>query len=253
MTAVLSSLGVSGPSSGTASPARRDSSKRQQRLAWRAGERFSWHWAPVRVADTPWKIATASDPDGMLVDACQRQDAGEQGVIDPFWAAVWRASAGLDRFLDRYSLEGQRVLEVGCGTGRAGLSAAIRGADVTLTDGVSDPLLLVQLTVWRLAERCRVRRLRFGLDVLPEAPFPLILGSDVTYLRQLWPELNECLQQHLQAGGEVLLSDPFRLIANEFRDWIQGRGWDYEEHSVALDDDPQHPIRIMRLTRPSGR
>ncbi|QEG38843.1 class I SAM-dependent methyltransferase [Roseimaritima ulvae] len=219
----------------------------KERLQFRASERFRWHWAPVRVADTPWKIATASDPDGMLLEACQRQDAGEQGVIDPFWAAVWRASAGLDRFLESYALEGTRVLEVGCGTGRAGLSAALRGAQVTLTDGVSDPLLLVQLTVWALAQRCTVRRLRFGLDILPEKPYPLILGSDVTYLRQLWPELDRCLRQHLAAGGEVLLSDPYRIIANEFRDWIQAHGWDYREHKVVLADDPEHPIRIMQL------
>jgi len=226
--------------------------KQRQRLAHRAAERFCWHWAPVRVAGQPWKIATASDPDGMLIEACERQDAGEQGVIDPFWAAVWRAATGLDAFLDRYDLHGQRVLEVGCGTGRAGLSAALRGADVTLTDGVSDPLLLVKLTVWKLAQKCRVRRLRFGLDVLPGGRFPLILGSDVTYLRQLWPELDVCLRQHLAAGGEVLLSDPFRIIADEFRGWIQDRGWHYVEHAVPLADDPEHPIRVMQLRLPAS-
>lgn len=224
--------------------------RRRLRLEQRAAERFDWHWAPQQVAGEPWKIATASDPDGMLVEACRRQNAGEQGVIDPFWATVWRAAAGLDQFLGEYDLTGRRVLEVGCGTGRAGLAAALRGADVVLTDGVSDPLLLVQLTVAPLGSRCRVRRLRFGMDRLDrEAPFPLILGSDVTYLRQLWPELDACLKMHLAPGGEVLLSDPYRLIASEFRQWIVGRGWQYAEYPVELADDPAHPIRVMRLTR----
>lgn len=216
-----------------------------------ATKRFQWHWAPLRVAGQPWKIATASDPDGMLIEACERQDAGETGVIDPFWAAVWRASAGLDKFLDRYELEGTQVLELGCGTGRAGLSAALRGANVTLTDGVDDPLLLVRLTCWDLAERCRVLRLRFGQDRLEGETFPLILGADVTYLRQLWPELDHCLRLHLEPNGEVLLSDPHRLIADEFRDWIQAAGWEYQQHSVALSDDPEHPIRVMQLRLPS--
>ncbi len=223
----------------------------KQRLASRAGERFRWHWAPLRVADVPWKIATASDPDGMLIAACKRQDAGEQGVIDPFWATVWRAAAGLDQFLASYDLTGMRVLELGCGTGRAGLAAARRGAQVTLTDGVSDPLLLVRLTVWDLPQRCSVRRLRFGIDVLPGEPHPLILGSDVTYLRHLWPQLDQCLKQHLAVDGEVLLSDPRRIIADEFRDWIQQRGWHYTEHTVCMQDDPQHPIRIMQLRQSS--
>lgn len=224
--------------------------RERRRLEARANQRYRWHWAPQRVAGQPWRVATASDPDGMLIDACRRQDAGEEGVIDPFWATVWRAAAGIDRFLDRYSLEGVRVLEVGCGTGRAGLAAALRGADVTLTDGVSDPLLLVRLTTADLPGRCHVRRLRFGLDRLDrQHPFPLILGSDVTYLRELWPVLDECLRDHLAPGGEVLLSDPYRLIANEFRDWIKTRPWNYEENRVELEDDPQHPIRVMRLTR----
>jgi predicted nicotinamide N-methyase len=219
------------------------------KLRRRVEQRFAWHWAPQRVAGHAWKIATASDPEGMLIEACRRQDAGEVGVIDPFWAAVWRAAAGLDRFLDRYDLAGTRVLEVGCGTGRAGLAAALRGAHVTLTDGVSDPLLLVQMTVADVRPPCTVRRLRFGLDRINAPPFPLILGSDVTYLRGLWSELDVCLRQHLAVDGEVLLSDPYRLIANEFRDWIQGHGWAYREFQIDLEDDAEHPIRIMRLRR----
>ncbi len=185
----------------------------------------------------------------MLVEACERQDAGEVGVIDPFWATTWRAAAGLDQYLDRLDLADVRVLELGCGTGHAGLAAALRGGRVVLTDGVSDPLLLVQMSTWEFRDRCQVRRLRFGLDQLSGPTFPLILGSDVTYLRQLWPELEACLKTHLDDEGQVLLSDPYRLIANEFRDWIQRQGWDYHESSVLLEDDPEHPIRVMRLRR----
>lgn len=220
-----------------------------KRLSHRANLRYAWHWAPQKVAGQNWKIATASDPEGMLIDACRRQDSGETGVIDPFWAAVWRAAAGLDQYLDRYDLCGCRVLEVGCGTGRAGLAAALRGAHVTLTDGVSDPLLLVRMTVTGVVPKCTVRRLRFGQDRLDEPSFPFILGSDVTYLRSLWPELEQCLHQHLALDGEVLLSDPYRLIANEFRDWIQTRGWRYQEEKIQMADDPQHPIRVMSLKR----
>lgn len=213
-----------------------------------ADNRFAWKWDEVTIADRPWKLAVAADPDGMLIEACRRQDAGETDVIDPFWAATWRAAAGLDRFLNRLDLGGRRVLELGCGTGHAGLAAVLRGAQVVLTDGVEDPLSLVRLSSWPLRDRCRIERLRFGIDRIAGARFPLILGSDVTYLRTLWPELDRTLRDHLAVGGEVLLSDPFRIIANEFRDWIRDRRWDYEEHSVALEDDADHPIRVMRLT-----
>ncbi len=218
-------------------------------LARRASERFAWHWETVEIAGQNCQLAIASDPEGMLIEACERQDAGEAGVIDPFWATTWRAAAGLDRYMDRLDLADVRVLELGCGTGHAGLAAAYRGGHVILTDGVSDPLLLVQMSCWGLGDQCQVRRLRFGLDRIEEPRFPLILGSDVTYLRSLWPELDQCLRDHLEADGQVLLSDPYRIIANEFRDWIADHDWQYEEHRIELADDPEHPIRVMRLRR----
>ena len=40
------------------------------------------------------------------------------------------------------------------------------GAQVTLTDGVYDPLILVHLSTWSVRDRCKVERLRFGVDTL---------------------------------------------------------------------------------------
>ncbi|OYP35060.1 SAM-dependent methyltransferase [Rhodopirellula sp. MGV] len=193
-------------------------------------------------------MAVASDPDAMLVDACERQDAGEEGVIDPFWATTWRAAAGLDQFIGELDLAGKRVLELGCGTGHVGIAAALRGASVILTDGVEDPLHLVRMSSYPVRDRCEIQRLRFGMDRLDER-FPILLGSDVTYQRQLWPELIECIDQHLAPGGVVLLSDPCRIIGNEFREWIKAHPFSYVEHKVQMEDDPEHPIRVMELRR----
>ena len=217
-------------------------------LADDASARFAWKWEQTLIAGRPWQLAVASDPDAMLIEACERQDAGEEGVIDPFWATTWRAAAGLDRYLDRLLLGGVDVLELGCGTGHAGISAALRGANVVLTDGVENPLLLARMSSWPIRDACQVRQLRFGIDRIESTRFPLILGSDVTYLRTLWPELDQCLRAHLADGGEVLLSDPFRIIAREFREWIQRQGWQYREHTIRMDDQPDHPIRIMQLS-----
>ncbi|MCM2372405.1 class I SAM-dependent methyltransferase [Aporhodopirellula aestuarii] len=211
---------------------------------------FPWHWEDTLIAGKIRPLAAASDPDGMLLDACRRQDDGEEGVIDPFWATTWRAASGLDRFLDRVDIHGKRVLEVGCGTGHAGIAAILRGAEVTMTDGVADPLHLVRLSLSRLGLKADVRVLRLGEDKLSGEKFPFILGSDVTYLRDLWPVLLVSADEHLAEGGELLLSDPFRVIGNEFREWLKDfPAWEYREESITLDDDPEHPIRIMRLTR----
>lgn len=220
-----------------------------EEIEQQATERFSWRWDSVKIAGQMRPLAVASDPDGMLIEVCERQDAGEEGVIDPFWATTWRAASGLDHYLARIDLTQMRILELGCGTGLAGLAAVHRGGQVVLTDGVDDPLLLVRMSSWEVRDRCRVEQLRFGIDRLDEPRFPLILGSDVTYLRTIWPKLDQCLKDHLADGGEVLLCDPYRIIANEFRDWIRKQDWRYEEHRIELEDDPEHPIRVMRLRR----
>ena len=215
-------------------------------LLKRADELLDWRWEQTPIAGRVWPLAVASDPDAMLIEACRRQDEGETGVIDPFWATTWRAASGLDQFLQTLNLEGTSVLELGCGTGHAGIAAALRGAKVTLTDGVDDPLHLVRLSSHPIADRCEIRRLRFGIDQINRT-FPVILGSDVTYLRELWPELEQCVLNHLSPGGVVLLSDPYRIIANEFSQWIQHQPWTYVEHRVEMNDDPEHPIRVMEL------
>ncbi len=217
-------------------------------LLARANELLDWKWEDTAIAGQTWPLAVAADPDAMLIEACERQDAGESGVIDPFWAATWRAASGLDQFLNRMDLDGVEVLEVGCGTGHAGIAAALRGAQVTLTDGVEDPLHLVRMSSYSIAERCTVQVLRFGMDRIGKQ-FPIIMGSDVTYLRQLWPELEQCLTDHLADGGTALLSDPFRIIANEFREWIGKRPWTYVEHKMEMKDDPEHAIRVMEIKR----
>ncbi|TWT67313.1 class I SAM-dependent methyltransferase [Allorhodopirellula solitaria] len=220
---------------------------------------FPWHWEDTLIAGRIRPLAAASDPDGMLLDACRRQDDGEEGVIDPFWATTWRAASGLDRYLDRVDIHGQRVLEVGCGTGHAGIAAILRGAQVTMTDGVEDPLHLVRLSLSRLGLKADVRVLRLGQDQIIESDhaesattkFPFILGSDVTYLRELWPALLITAEDHLSPGGQLLLSDPNRVIGNEFREWLRSEApaWDYRQESVTLEDDAEHPIRIMCLSR----
>lgn len=208
---------------------------------------YPWHWEDTLIAGAQRPLAVASDPDGMLLEACRRQDEGETDVIDPFWATTWRAASGLDRYLDHIPLDQVNVLELGCGTGHAGIAAAFRGAHVTLTDGVEDPLHLARLSLSRLGLKADVQVLRFGVDKIEDKQFPVILGSDVTYLRELWPELMVTAADHLTPDGQLILSDPKRLIANEFRDWIDTQDWDYEEHEIVLEDDPEHPIRIMCL------
>lgn len=48
-------------------------------LAARANRRFAWHWQPITVAGQRIEIATPTDPNELLVQACQRQSASTTG------------------------------------------------------------------------------------------------------------------------------------------------------------------------------
>ena len=251
--------------------ATRCAAKCMRRLQHRASRRFAWHWQPVQVAGRTIPLAVPSNPLQLLSDLCGRRMSDGSEVSDPFWAQVWRSTAGIDAYLGRRNLADERVLELGCGTGAAGIAALLRGADVTFTDGVSAPLLLVRISLAALEfQRCsdecnpasiradfprpqtlptnrwRVRRLRFGRDPLAAQQYSLIIGSDISYLKEVWPELLQTLDTHLVDGGEALLSDPYRSISTEFSAWVRSRQWRADEVHQPLDDTS---IRVLKLTR----
>ena len=175
-----------------------------------------------------------TDGDRLLSSAVAGSRPPEE--LDPFWAATWRAAQGLDRFLARYDLAGTRVLELGCGSGQAGVGAAYRGAQVTMTDAVGIALMVARLNAWPIRERVRVRRLKWDQGQLNEPRFPFILGSDLVYDPNLFSLIDLCARQHLGIAGRLLLSEPHRHTGDRFATWVRQAGWHTEEHDIDLGD-----------------
>ncbi len=134
----------------------------------------------LEIAGQPWLWHKVADPDDLLNEAVLTDDRPAADV-DPFWAVAWRAAVGLDSFLSRMSLKDVRVLELGAGSGHAGIAAAQRGAIVTITDTVDLALLVARLNAWPVRDRVTFGRLRWAEQVLRSEPFPIILGSDLVY------------------------------------------------------------------------
>lgn len=193
------------------------------------GKHFDWY----RVAN----------PDVLLQKAANNHQSPAEDV-DPFWAATWRAAIGLDRFLQHMPLRDVRVLELGCGSGQAGVGAAAQHAQVTMTDAVGLALMVAKLNAWVLKERIHFQRLRWNLDQLPQAPFPIIIGSDLVYDPSLFSLLNVSARQHLAEGGRMYLSEPHRHTGDRFAKWIREAGWQTVEHDVDLLDG-RVPIRVF--------
>ncbi len=193
------------------------------------GQHFDWY----RVAN----------PDVLLQKAANNNQAPAED-LDPFWAATWRAAIGLDKFLQRMPLRDVRVLELGCGSGQAGVGAAAQQARVTMTDAVGLALMVAKLNAWTLRDRIHFQRLRWDLDQLKQAPFPVLIGSDLVYDPSLFSMLNRCARSHLSEGGRMYLSEPHRHTGDRFSKWILDAGWQSAEHDVDLLDG-RVPIRVF--------
>jgi predicted nicotinamide N-methyase len=191
----------------------------------------------------PWTRVV--DPDSLLLNALSKSQDGTV-ANDPFWAASWRAAQGLDRFLGTLpNLSGSRVLELGGGSGRAGISAGLRGAEVLITDAVPTALMVCKFNARQVANKVAVRLLDWRDRHTQLQPFPIILGSDIVYDFKLFPILEPCLRRHLEPDGVVYLSEPQRHTGDRFEKWILAAGWKCTSSFIDLADG-QRQIRIFR-------
>jgi predicted nicotinamide N-methyase len=156
-------------------------------------------------------VARPRDSEALLDE--EAFEAGDEYL--PYWAELWPSAITLARAVARRALSGRRVLELGCGLGLPGLSAAVGGARVTLTDWAPEAVV---------AARDNARRNAVDVEALvcdwraPEvlvarAPWELVLLADVLYeARNVAPLL--ALLPLL--APEVLLADPGRATAAPF-------------------------------------
>jgi predicted nicotinamide N-methyase len=99
-------------------------------------------------------------------------------------------------------LSGMAVLELGSGTGIGGLTAALAGATVTLTDGSLGvlPLLEANVRVNGLSDQSTVQRLRWGFRYRDDLAaldqnLDLVIGSDLLYSPDVFPDLLDTLEE----------------------------------------------------------
>jgi len=134
---------------------------------------------------------------------------------------IWDAGHAFSRLLTNNSdsLCGKQVLELGSGTGIVGLTAAAEGAMVCLTDGAKSllPMLKANVEENDLQHRARVRCLQWGNEeeiaaVASEGPFDMIIGSDLLYSPESFPELVDTLAALcIVERTEVVLVYPARF------------------------------------------
>jgi predicted nicotinamide N-methyase len=179
------------------------------RLLEDLSQRYRLEWAEVQVGHLKLELLQMADLESFLVANIEAAKLSLENF--PFWAMVWDAALVLADFLVRQTPQpDRRILEIGAGLGFAGLCAAARGHQVTITDNIPDALDFARLTAWRnRLATAAVAYLDWQAPTLA-ASFDWIVGSDVLYEPQAFAPLLKIFRTYLNPGGKVYLTQGIR-------------------------------------------
>jgi predicted nicotinamide N-methyase len=179
-----------------------------------------------------------ADPDG------HGERAGISSATWSLFGQLWPAGALLAHAMQRFEIEGKRILELGCGIGLSSLVLQRRGADVVATD--SHPLAEVFLAYnAALNELPAVtyRHVRWDEPLPALGMFDAIVASDVLYERGHAELIAGLVERHALPDAEVLVTDPGRGNSARFSRLLAEQGFAMESERCPMKDDDLAPYR----------
>lgn len=198
---------------------------------------YSVETVTIRIAADDYRIRMLrdrqqfSDPDG------RAERAGISSATWPLFGMVWPAGLALAEEMNRFPIEGLRILEVGCGLGFASLVLQKRGADITASD--NHPL--AEEFLQHNAELNGLRRIKY-LDAPWTAmnpqlgDFDLLIGSDLLYERDHPAMLADFLQRHARPSARVVIAEPGRGYRSQFSKRMAEQGYTRSERLFRIDE-----------------
>ena len=139
------------------------------------------------------------------------EELGEMNIPPPYWAFAWAGGQALARYLlDHASIvAGQRVLDLGTGSGLTAIAACLASAQSALATDV-DEVALVAVAMNASANGVAVETT--ARDVLDGGPGAagVVLAGDLFYERALATRMLTFIDACTEAGAVVLVGDPQR-------------------------------------------
>ena len=195
------------------------------------------------------RLCSVPDLEGMVDrGALLRGDAEP-----PYWAYLWSGARILASYLARWvDVRDRRVLEIGCGLGLPGVSAALLGADTTLVDAEPVALEFVAASAAANGITCTAVVGDF-MRLDPEWRFDVVLAAEVAYDRGRFVELAAVLERHLLPGGMALLADGYRTDTRGLYGAFAGSGLDTHAVDVdAVEEGCRVAVRLTEIRRPAA-
>jgi predicted nicotinamide N-methyase len=187
------------------------------------GARLGFFRGAIRVSHV--KVVTLSQIGDVPIVCKTKRDISVETPLDArdneslgwgYWDRIWPSEVALSECLiHRFfptKLIGVKVLEIGCGTGLAGVVAARLGAFTMFSD-------MVPITLEAVKESCRLNHisnfdtctLDWSETIESKEPYDLVLGSEVFYDEGILANISHVLEQVLAPGGKGMFCDPNRL------------------------------------------
>ena len=168
----------------------------------------------------------------------------------PLWAKAWEASWVLADYLAGLPAEpGKRFIEIGCGLGLVGLTAASFGHRVIMTDHNPDAIEFARAN----AERNHCSDVEI-IDLDWSSPslygqFDTVLGSEVVYHEKDFEPLRNLFERLLKPQGEVILCEGIRRTSLEFFKRMQ-RHFDLKAQQKSIrSPEIKVPVILCRMKR----
>jgi predicted nicotinamide N-methyase len=138
----------------------------------------------------------------------------------PYWADLWPSAKILARSLVEERGAGQRLLELGCGSGLDSVAAVIAGYNVLASDYYVDAMLFTKLNVEKNLPGSTVRTREIDWRALPKGlgRFKRVIAADVLYEPAHGDLVAKVIAKTLAADGWATVADPGRLSRQSFLD-----------------------------------
>jgi predicted nicotinamide N-methyase len=139
------------------------------------------------------------------------EELGEMNVPPPYWAFAWAGGQALARYILDHPqlLAGQRVLDLGSGSGLTAIAAMKAGAAAVLASDI-DRMALAAIHLNAALNRVDVSTTAEDLLARPPDPHGIVLVGDLFYERSLAELVTRFIEQAAAQGALVLIGDPQR-------------------------------------------
>lgn len=214
-----------------------------------AGLTVKWRTLPGPDGEPAFGLWVLDDPDATL-DAMTQEEFDRTDERMPYFAMVWASADSLvTAVLAGPRLDGQHILDLGCGLGPCGFAAARQGARVTFFDWEPRALEVVAASASRQPASADAFDFVVGdwRRPPPFGPFDLILGADVLYERRNAPAVAAFLADHLKPGAEAWIADPGRPQAGPFPALAEAAGLTLVSVETLPPREHATEITLLRL------